>query len=601
MKLTLPLIASVFLACAGSLLAAAPTAVQPTLVAAPQSTFYSDRPTFLAHATGTTTLGFEGIAPATGNGFYPVPPGVTLSGVNFSVDTANFPVTFPYMVITSTNPGDYYPGNAVLSEQATYPGATGNLHITFSHPVTAIGLDIGDNFAGATTATFRLSDGETFTRTPGNGTHFFGTSPGPDFRFVGLTSTTPITYMDIQEPADNAAANAVINVDNFTFGTASSTPVPPRADIAGFTDPGGFTLNGNTGGYDGQDATAHGVPTLSGNSVHLTTTKGVPDTVVYNGITYNTFFGAENTTVFANQQHYIGSFYASFTYRYGGTNPLSFGPGNGFGFILQNDPRGLNALGTSGYGNGRVNDGGTISPSATVEFGLFTGFGQPRGTQLAFNGDPGINGPMQVPGSVNLISGDPISVILSYDGATLSETLTDTLAHAAYSTHYAADLPAALGGTYAYVGFCGGTGAAVSDQTVSNFLYSTTAPVAPPVNNGPKITVTAFASVPLDTAGTRHILINLTNSGGMSADQLQVTGVLLNGSTPIPPPIGDIHNVLPTIPNLLTPGVTQVAEFVYTVPTGLTRVPLKVSGTYLDPVTHGTATFSATIRSLSLP
>ena len=594
MKLTLPLIASVFLACAGSLLAAAPTAVQPTLVAAPQSTFYSDRPTFLAHATGTTTLGFEGIAPATGNGFYPVPPGITLSGVNFGVDTANFPNQI--IAITSTNPGDFYPGNAVLSTECSQTGAAGDLRITFSHPVTAIGLDIGDNFHTTTTATFRLSDGETFTRTPGNGEHFFGTSPGPDFRFVGLTSATPITYMDIQEP-DNYA----LNIDNFTFGTASSTPVPPRADIAGFTDPGGFTLNGNTGGYDGQDATAHGVPTLSGNSVHLTTTKGVPDTVVYNGITYNTFFGAENTTVFANQQHYIGSFYASFTYRYGGTNPLSFGPGNGFGFILQNDPRGLNALGTSGIGNGRVNDGGTISPSATVEFGLFTGFGQPRGTQLAFNGDPGINGPMQVPGSVNLISGDPISVILSYDGATLSETLTDTLTHAAYSTHYAADLPAALGGTYAYVGFCGGTGAAVSDQTVSNFLYSTTAPVTPPVNNGPKITVTAAASASLDTSGTRHILISLTNSGGTYADQLQVTGVLLNGSAPIPPPIGDIHNVLPTIPNLLTPGVTQVAEFVYTVPTGLKSVPLKVSGTYLDPVTHGTATFSATIRSLSLP
>ena len=94
---------------AGLVLAAGP--------ASAQSAFYSDRDTFLANSSATTTLDFEGIAPAIGNGFYSVPPGITLSGVNFSVDTAHFPLSpsFHYMVITSTNPGDYYPGNAVLS------------------------------------------------------------------------------------------------------------------------------------------------------------------------------------------------------------------------------------------------------------------------------------------------------------------------------------------------------------------------------------------------------------------------------------------------------------------------------------------------------
>ena len=77
MKPNFSLFISGLAACAGLLLAAGPTLAQ--------STFYSDRPAFLAHATGTTTLGFEGIAPATGNGFYPVPPGITLSGVNFGV------------------------------------------------------------------------------------------------------------------------------------------------------------------------------------------------------------------------------------------------------------------------------------------------------------------------------------------------------------------------------------------------------------------------------------------------------------------------------------------------------------------------------------
>lgn len=576
---------------AGLVLAAGP--------ASAQSAFYSDRDTFLANSSATTTLDFEGIAPAIGNGFYSVPPGITLSGVNFSVDTAHFPLSpsFHYMVITSTNPGDYYPGNAVLSEQSTQAGATGDLRITFSHPVTAIGLDIGDNFSAATTATFRLSDGETFTRTPGNGAHFFGTSPGPDFNFVGLTSKTPITYMDIQEPADNAAAVAVINVDNFTFGTAAPLP-PATGPISGFTDPGGFTLNGNSGGFDGQDATAHGVPALSGGTLHLTTTKGVPDAK------YNTFFGAENTSAYANQKHDISRFYASFVYHYNGTNPISFGPGNGFAFILQNDPRGLHALGGSGLGNGQVGDLDTIVSSASVEFGLFTGFGQPRGTQLAFNGDPGVTGTYRVPGRIDLISGDPISVILSYDGATLSETLTDTVTHAVYNTSYAANLPATVGSSMAYVGFTGGTGAAVADQTITNFLFSSAASAAtPPPAAAPQLAYSVQAvKASTDSVGVRtiHILINVTNNGSVSANQLQFNSVTLNGAAPIPPPAGDPHNTLPTIPNLLSPGVTQTEEVVYFVSPGSTRGTVGFGGTYISPVTNGQQQFSASLR-VALP
>ena len=555
-----------------------------------QSTFYSDRTAFLANASETTTLDFEGIAPAVGNGFYSVPPGLTLSGVNFGVDTAHFPNQI--LVVTSNGPNDFYPGNSVLSTECSQPGATGNLRITFSHPVTAIGLDLGDNFHTATTATFRLSDGETFTRVPGNGSHFFGTSPGPDFNFVGLTARTPITYMDIQEP-DNYA----LNIDNFTFGTAA--PVPPATGpISGFTDPGGFTLNGNSGGYDGQDATAHGVPALSGGTLHLTTTKGVPDAQ------YNTFFGAENSTIFANQKHDISRFYASFVYHYNGTNPLSFGPGNGCAFILQNDPRGLHALGGSGLGNGQIGDFDTIVSSASVEFGLFTGFGQPRGTQLAFNGDPGVTGIYRVPGRIDLVGGNPISVVLSYDGATLSETLTDTVTRAVYSTSYAADLPAAVGGTSAYVGFCGGTGAAVADQTITNFLFSSAAPaVAPPPAAAPQLSYSVRAvKSGTDSLGVRtfHILINVTNTGTVYADRLQFNSVTLNGAAPIPPPAGDPHNTLPTIPNLLSPGVTQTEEVVYFVSPGSTRGTVGFGGTYINPITNGQQQFSASLR-VALP
>ena len=360
--------------------------------------------------------------------------------------------------------------------------------------------------------------------------------------------------------------------------------------INGFSDPGGFTLNGNTGGPDGQNATAHGVPAINGNSLHLTTTQGMSEP--------GTFYGSENTSAYASQQHYIGQFYASFVYHYGGTNPLSFGPGNGFSFIIQNDPRGLNALGTTGVGNGQQKDGGTISPSAAVEFGLFTGFGQSRGTQLAFNGDPGIHGPYQSPGSVDLISGDPIAVVLSYNGTTLSETLTDTITHATFNTSYTTDLVTAVGSTYAYVGFTGGTGAAVADQTVTNFIFSNNIPsnFVPPVNAGPKIVVTASSSKVLDNQGTRQISITVTNNGTAIADALEITGITLNGAAP---PSGDIHNTLPTTKNLLAPGQSQTKVVVYQ-PLGINRAILSVGGDYIDTTTNGTGHFASSIR-LALP
>ena len=383
----------------------------------------------------------------------------------------------------------------------------------------------------------------------------------------------------------------------FALPGAASTAFSPG--INGFSDPGGFTLNANSGGPDGQDATTHGVPTILGGTLHLTTAQGVADTVVYNGMTYNTFYGSENTSAYANNRQYIGQFYASFVYHYNGTNltsqSIGFGPGDGVSFILQNDPRGINALGNSGLGNGRQGEGGEITPSAAVELGLFTGFGQARGTQLAFNGDPGIHGTYRVPGSIDLISGDPISVVLSYNGVTLSETLTDTLTHATYNTSYTTDLVTALGTAYPYVGFTGGTGAAVADQTITNFIFSNNVP-AVPVNVGPKLSVTASSS-PADANGFRQISVTVTNNGTVNADFVEITGITLDGAAP---PAGDIHNTLPTTKNLLPPGASETKIVVYQPSPGTNRAVLSAGGDYIDPTTNGTGHFGGSVR-LTLP
>lgn len=366
--------------------------------------------------------------------------------------------------------------------------------------------------------------------------------------------------------------------------------------INGFNDPGGFTLNANTGGPDNQNAAGHGVPSISGGTLHLTTSQGMSEP--------GTFFGDDLTSAFYNRQQFIGSFYASFTYHYNGTNPDSFGPGNGFDFLIQNDPRGLLALSGEGSGDGTFDPNysatmqpDAISPSVDVEFNTFTGFGSGTGTKLTTNGDDGVNGGFST-GPVNLTSGDPINVILSYNGTTLFETMTDTVTHATYNTSYVINIPTTVGSSYAYVGFSGGTGAAVSDQTITNFIFSNNVPTAP-VNAGPKLTVTATAST-ADLNGRRTISVTVTNSGGVAADMLQVTNAALGGVQPMP----NSPSLFPTTKNNLSnlPGMNTQTSFFYYSPTfGTKSLPLSVGGNYIDPNTGSTSTFSGTIRALALP
>ena len=206
-----------------------------------------------------------------------------------------------------------------------------------------------------------------------------------------------------------------------------------RADITGFNNGVGFTLNGG--------------PTISGGTATLTD---------------NNVFEARSL-YYDTPQSITGGFQASFIYQATGGN--DFALADGTTFVLQN--QGLTALGGSGSGLGYSG----IAPSASVQFDLFFN----SGTGFNTNGNTG-NYTSTSP--VNLNSMDPIGVLLSYNGTThvLTENLTDLSTSATYSTSYTSDLASVLGGGTALVGFTGGTGAGTSTQTVSDFLFVNSVP-----------------------------------------------------------------------------------------------------------------------------
>jgi hypothetical protein len=125
-------------------------------------------------------------------------------------------------------------------------------------------------------------------------------------------------------------------------------------------------------------------------------------------------------------------------------------------FILQNQS--LNALGGLGAGLGMAG----ISPSAEVEFNVFSG--HTVGTAFEVNGANSEVYMSTAP--VNLASGDPIGVALSYNGSTLSETLTDLTTSQTFSTSYTTNLVSVLGSGIAWVGFTGATGGGTSVQVI---------------------------------------------------------------------------------------------------------------------------------------
>jgi hypothetical protein len=177
----------------------------------------------------------------------------------------------------------------------------------------------------------------------------------------------------------------------------------------------------------------------------------------------------EARSAYFNSPQYIASFQAQFVYQ-------CSGGADGTAFVLQNSPGGAGAVG--GYDGGFGFSG--ISPSAAIELNICSCTGG-TGTLFATNGRTGYP---PTPGytstlPVNLASGDPIWVILNYDGSNLAEDLVDMVTGDIFNARYAVNLPVAVGGyDWAFVGFSASDGDAdlASIQTISDFTFG---PIGP--------------------------------------------------------------------------------------------------------------------------
>jgi hypothetical protein len=159
-----------------------------------------------------------------------------------------------------------------------------------------------------------------------------------------------------------------------------------------------------------------------------------------------------------------GGFSTTFTLQ---DQPVN-GAADGVSFVIQADPRGRNALGGAGGGEGYAG----VTNSIAVKFDLYTHGTHNPSTGLFLGGQsPDGNPALDVPlTGINLGSHDPIQVTLSYDGATLTEMVKDMTTGMTFNHNYTGlNLAQVIGGNAAYVGFSGGTGGETAIQDIVNW------------------------------------------------------------------------------------------------------------------------------------
>ena len=276
------------------------------------------------------------------------------------------------------------------------------------------------------------------------------TSGGP---YTTIGSPTATTYTDTAVSNGTtyyyvvAAVNGAGTSANSSQVSATPATITTVINYGGGFSSSGLQLNGNAA--------------LNGTNLELT-----------NGGAYEASSAYYTTAV------NVQSFTTAFSIQLTNANA------DGMAFVIQNT--GLSALGPDGGGLGYGPDspGGTggIGKSVAVKFDLYSNEGEgTNSTGLYTNGASPTIPATTLGGGVNLHSGDVLNVQTTYNGTTLTMTITDASVPAdTYTTSWPVNIPSLAGGNTAYVGFTAGTGGLSATQQVLNWTYSTGSGTTPP-------------------------------------------------------------------------------------------------------------------------
>jgi hypothetical protein len=266
----------------------------------------------------------------------------------------------------------------------------------------------------------------------------------------GPASTASTQYTGPFVVSSTTTVNAIATAPSFATSSTATSIVTIQTSTGGSTI--NFASGFSTGGMQ-----FNGTTKLNGTRLQLT----------------NTSTEDQAGSAFWTTAVPVTSFTNDFTFQL--TDPNA----DGFTFTIQGV--GPTALGPDGGGLGYGPDtpGETpgIATSVAVKFDLYDNDGEGTNSTGLYTGGASPTVPATtLGGGVNLHSGDILDVVMSYNGTTLTMTITDTTnTTETFSTSWPINIPATVGGNTAYVGFTGGTGGLTSTQEILTWTYSTTA------------------------------------------------------------------------------------------------------------------------------
>jgi hypothetical protein len=383
---------------------------------------------------------------------------------------------------------------------------TASITVTTTTTFNAIATAPGFIQSSASSATYTIS-----TQTPAP-----ALSPAPgtytSTQMIQLTDTGATIYYT----TDGSTPTHSSTKYSAPISIAATTTIKAIGSEAGLTD-------------SGVSSGAYTINTNGTTSINFGIGFSTPTGMQFNGSTDLDDSRLQLTSGLANQAGSaffttpmdIRNFTTDFSFQ------LSNAMADGITFTIQNSSAGATALGPSGGGLGYGPDtpGGTpgIGNSVAVKFDLYNNNGEGDDSTGLYTDGASPTTPFVdlTPSGIMLNQGDTIAAHFTYDGTTLTMTLTDNVISKTFTNSWAINIPGTVGGNTAFVGFTGGTGGETSSQKIETWTFVSTPPQA------------TIVATPVITPGTETFTgsINVTLSDATSGAAIYYT---TDGTAPAP-------------------------------------------------------------------
>jgi hypothetical protein len=371
----------------------------------------------------------------------------------------------------SPAPGSYSSAQSVMLSDTTagaviHCTANGNtptassavcttLTVSATTTIKAIAVAAGFSNSAVASGTYTIASTNAATPT-------FSPAPGTynSTQSVKLSDTTPGAVIHCTTNGNTPTASSAVCT---TLTVSATTTIKAIAVAAGFKNSAVATgkyvvTSGNPNvnygsGFSSTGLALNGVAQLSGTRLRLTDGGG-----------------SEAGSGFYTTPLNIQSFTTDFSFQL--TNPNA----DGMAFVVQN--AGTTALGPSGgglgYGPDTSGGAGGIPSSVAVKFDLFDNVGEGNNsTGLYLNGASPTTPATTLGGNVNLHSGNVFNVHITYNGTTLTMTITDATTPAdTFTRSWAVNIPNAVGANTAFAGFTGSTGGSTATQDILTWTFT---------------------------------------------------------------------------------------------------------------------------------